>query len=72
MLFRKKNKLQLEFNRSLLEQLETYKEEWIRQKRIIDKSVEPSDKVLYDLKIAECKYLYLLKEAKVRNVYVTN
>lgn len=44
------------------------KNEWNRQKQLIDNSVEPSSQVLYELKVAEAKYFFLLKEAKKRNI----
>lgn len=40
------------------------------KKQLIEKSVEPSDKVIFDLKIAEAKYLFLLREAKKRKVTI--
>jgi hypothetical protein len=46
------------------------KKEWNRQKQLVDKSVEPSSQVLYELKIAEAKYFFLLKEAKNRNIKI--
>lgn len=70
MLFKKKGWLRNEFNEKLLSQLETTKQEWMRQKNLIEKSVEPSDDVLNELKVAETKYFFLLKEAKNRKVYL--
>ncbi|MFS0865609.1 YaaL family protein [Fredinandcohnia sp. 179-A 10B2 NHS] len=70
MLFKKKGWLRNEFDDKLLSQLETTKQEWMRQKNLIEKSVEPSDDVLNELKVAETKYFFLLKEAKNRKVYL--
>ncbi|WP_453992587.1 YaaL family protein [Bacillus nitroreducens] len=70
MLFKKKGKLRKEFNEKLLSQLEAAKQEWMRQKSLIEKSVEPSDDIIKDLKVAETKYFFLLREAKRRNVFV--
>ncbi len=44
------------------------KNEWLRQKRMVEQSVEPSQDVICSLKIAEAKYFFLLKEAKRRPV----
>jgi len=41
------------------------KEDWVGQKNIVDKSIEPNEQVLYELKKAESRYFFLLKEAKV-------
>ncbi|WP_099355778.1 YaaL family protein [Fredinandcohnia onubensis] len=70
MLFKKKGKLRQEYNQELFSQLEIAKKEWIRQKNLIEKSVEPSDDVLNELKVAETKYFFLLREAKRRKVFL--
>jgi hypothetical protein len=66
--FRKKGWLRKEYNEKLLLDLLELKEQWNRQKKIIEKSVEPSPEVLYELRLAESKYFFLLKEAKNRRV----
>lgn len=68
MFFRKKGWLRKEYNEKLLLDLLELKEQWNRQKKIIEKSVEPSPEVLYELRLAESKYFFLLKEAKNRRV----
>lgn len=68
MLFKKRGWLRNEFDEKLLNQLEATKQEWMRQKSLIEKSVEPSDDILNELKVAETKYFFLLKEAKSRRV----
>ncbi|MEH7234526.1 YaaL family protein [Bacillus sp. JJ1562] len=70
MLFKKKGKLRREFNQELFSQLEIAKKEWMRQKSLIEKSVEPSDDILNELKVAETKYFFLLREAKRRKVFL--
>ncbi|MEH7387795.1 YaaL family protein [Bacillus sp. JJ1521] len=70
MLFKKKGKLRKQFNQELFSQLEIAKKEWMRQKSLIEKSVEPSDDVLSELKVAETKYFFLLREAKRRKVFL--
>ncbi|MEK5440152.1 MULTISPECIES: YaaL family protein [unclassified Fredinandcohnia] len=70
MLFKKKGKLRKEYNQELFSQLEMAKKEWMRQKNLIEKSVEPSDDVLSELKVAETKYFFLLREAKRRKVFL--
>ncbi|SFK08157.1 MULTISPECIES: YaaL family protein [unclassified Bacillus (in: firmicutes)] len=68
MFFQKKKKLRKEYDEKLIGLLEQVKTEWIRQKRIVEQSIEPSEDVLCYLKLAEAKYFYLLKEAKRRPV----
>ncbi|PDY45463.1 YaaL family protein [Bacillus pseudomycoides] len=68
MFFQKKGKLRKEYDDKLIAVLEKVKNEWLRQKRMVEQSVEPSHDVLCSLKIAEAKYFFLLKEAKRRPV----
>ncbi|MGF9966952.1 YaaL family protein [Bacillus rhizoplanae] len=68
MLFQKKGKLRKEYDEKLIVLLEQVKIEWMRQRRIVAQSIEPSENVLCHLKLAEAKYFYLLKEAKRRPV----
>ncbi|WP_010285580.1 YaaL family protein [Bacillus timonensis] len=70
MLFKKKGKLRNEFNQELFRQLELAKRDWMRQKSLIEKSVEPSDDILNELKVAETKYFFFLREAKRRKVFL--
>jgi hypothetical protein len=68
MFFQRKGKLRREFNEKLLGTLEINKNEWMRQKEVVNKCVEPSEEVLSSLKIAEAKYFFLIREAKIRKV----
>ena len=68
MFFQKKGKLRKEYDDKLIVLLEKVKNEWLRQKRMVEQSVEPSQDVLCSFKIAEAKYFFLLKEAKRRPV----
>lgn len=67
MLFRKKRFLQT-VDEELLRTLEKVKEEWLMRKMLVDKSIDPSYVLIYELKLAEAKYLFLLKEAKLRKL----
>ena len=68
MFFQKKGKLRKEYDDKLIVLLEKVKNEWLRQKRMVEQSVEPAQDVICSLKIAEAKYFFLLKEAKRRPV----
>lgn len=70
MFFQRKGKLRREFNEQLLQTLEVSKNDWMKQKEIINKCVEPSEEVVASMKVAEAKYFYLIKEAKHRKVSV--
>jgi hypothetical protein len=68
MFFRRKGWLRKEYDEKLLTQLNEYKQYWHQQKLLLDKSFDPSEEVICQTKIAEVKYIFLLKEAKQRNV----
>lgn len=68
MIFRRKGWLRKRFDEQLMKDLLSLKEAWSRQKNLVEKSVEPSPEVLFDLQVAEAKYFYLLREAKKRSV----
>ena len=68
MLLRRKGWLRSQYDQQLIQNLLNMKKEWNRQKQLVDKSVEPSSQVLSELKIAEAKYFFLLKIAKMRNI----
>lgn len=68
MFFSRKGRLRKTGDEHLLETLQQVKETWNYQKDLVERSLEPSEQVLYELKLAEAKYLFLLKEAKIRKV----
>jgi hypothetical protein len=68
MFFSRKGRLKKSGDQQLLKSLDELKSLWMHQKDIVERSVEPSEEVLYKLKLAEAKYFFLLKEAKKRNV----
>ncbi|MEC2077662.1 YaaL family protein [Metabacillus fastidiosus] len=70
MLFRRKGWLRNQYDQSLVEKLVLMKDEWSRQKQLIERSVEPSPEVLFELKLVEAKYLFLLREAKNRSIKI--
>ncbi|KIU10173.1 YaaL family protein [Bacillus subtilis] len=69
--FLRKKTLRREFDEKLTEQLFKQKEEWNMQKKLVEKSLEPSAEVLYELKVAEAKYFFYLREAKQRNLKIS-
>ncbi|GGL58248.1 YaaL family protein [Sporolactobacillus putidus] len=67
---RRKGLLRKELTDSLIELLNHSKEEWLTKKKVIDSSIDPSEEVLHRLKLAEAKYLFLLKEVRALKIYV--
>lgn len=70
MFFRRKGKLRRDTDQKLWDSLNELKEEWMRNKVLVEKSIEPSVELLNDLKISEAKYFYLVREAKIRHLTV--
>lgn len=68
MFFRRKGKLRRETDQKLWDSLNTLKEDWMRNKLLVEKSIDPSVDLLNDLKTSEAKYFYLIREAKVRRL----
>jgi hypothetical protein len=70
MFFRRKGRLRKEYDEKLLAQLNRYKTHWQQEKLLLEKSFDPSEEVICQTKIAEAKYIFLLREAKQRNVTI--
>ena len=64
MFFRRTGRLRKEYDEKLLTQLNEYKQHWQQAKSILEKSFDPSEEVICQTKIAEAKYIFLLREAK--------
>jgi Protein of unknown function (DUF2508) len=69
--FRKKGKLRREFDEKLVEKLHDYKDMYLSQVELMDRSVDPPEELLTHVKLSQAKYYFLLKEAKARNVLIT-
>ncbi|PFN74932.1 hypothetical protein COJ85_33345 [Bacillus sp. AFS076308] len=70
MFFRRKGRLRKEYDEKLLAQLNRFKTHWQQEKMLLEKSFDPSEEVICQTKIAEAKYIFLLREAKQRNVTI--
>jgi hypothetical protein len=68
MFFRRKGWLRKEYDEKLIHQLEAIKHSRQQQKSLLEKCLEPSDEVIWEMKLVEAKYFFLLKEAKQRKV----
>lgn len=52
----------------LLDTINQLKRDWQQIQSIVEKSIEPSEESLYKLNISQAKYLFLLREARHRNL----
>ncbi|GAB4072072.1 hypothetical protein GCM10028778_01160 [Barrientosiimonas marina] len=64
----KQKKQRQEADNQLLEALFSAENEWRQIQAIMDKSVEPTEGGWFQLKLAQAKYLFLLREARRRDV----
>ncbi len=72
MLFKKKGRIRKAENRRLVDEIEHQKHLLMTQRELVAKSVDPSEDVLLKLKLTEAKYLFLLKEARIRKTSMEN
>ncbi|MBM7705088.1 YaaL family protein [Metabacillus iocasae] len=70
MFFKRKGWLRKEFDGQLLNTFIEAKEDWSKKTDMINRGVDPSDEVIVSGKIAKAKYLYLLREAKYRDIKI--
>jgi len=70
MFFQRKGRLRKEYDEKLLIQLNRYKNQWQQEKLLLERSFDPSEEVICQTKIAEAKYIFLLREAKQRQVKI--
>lgn len=68
MFFRRKGWLRKLYDEKLLLQIEETKQSWHQQKKLLEKSLDPSEEVICQTKLAEAKYFFLFKEAKARKI----
>lgn len=66
MLFRRKGRIRKEEDERLLSLLDEVKNKLIYKREMVNKSVDPSPLVLHELNLIEAKYLFLLREARIR------
>ncbi|WP_439951363.1 YaaL family protein [Neobacillus novalis] len=68
MFFRRTGRLRKEYDEKLLAQLNQFKQHWQQEKSLLEISFDPSEEVICQTKVAEAKYIFLLREAKQRKV----
>lgn len=57
-----------EIDEHLLNTIIKLKNEWQQIQSIVEKSIEPADSSLYQQSLSRAKYLFLLREARHRNL----
>ncbi|GEQ33571.1 YaaL family protein [Marinilactibacillus psychrotolerans] len=67
-LFRKKSKLRNEYDEKLFDLIKNQKALWENSKVMEEIIVEEHPKLKAERKLAQAKYFYLFKEAKVRQI----
>ncbi|MCU9615360.1 YaaL family protein [Caldibacillus lycopersici] len=72
MLFKRRESLKKQYDIKLLSQIEELKLQWQDEKNIWEKSIDTSEDLDTQVKLAELKYFYLFKEAKVRDIRVSS
>ncbi|MFA9560516.1 YaaL family protein [Evansella sp. AB-rgal1] len=70
MLFRKKRKIRSQEDESLLWHLEKLKKTVNQKESLLNSSVDYHSNVLYSAKLEKVKYMFLLKEARIRKIRV--
>ncbi|MDE5416317.1 YaaL family protein [Alkalihalobacterium chitinilyticum] len=66
MFFKKKHRIRKEENERLLILIDEMKQKLTNQQLLVKKSLDPSPMVLNELKVTEAKYMFLLREARIR------
>ncbi|MBA4537681.1 YaaL family protein [Bacillus aquiflavi] len=70
MFFRRKRRLRKEFDEKLLNRLNQLKIKWTNNRAINEKIFDPSEEFIFEVKLSEAKYFFLLHEAKERNITI--
>lgn len=68
MFFKKGGKMKAKTDDELIKMIHQLKTEWDSLRGFYEKSVDKSDELLYQIRLCEFKYFFLLREAKVRNI----
>lgn len=71
MFFRRRGFIRKEFNQRLINRIDVVKSDWYNQKLLVEKAFDPSMDLVCQAKLAEAKYFFLFKEAKLRKITVS-
>lgn len=64
----RRKKIKKVMDQQLLSEIYYLKQDWMKLKKIIDHSIEPTEEGLRDLALVQAKYFYLLREARHRKL----
>lgn len=64
----RKQKLRKEFDQRLIDLMTEIKKDWDQQQEILRLSYERDDELAYRTSLAKAKFIFLLQEAKQRNI----
>lgn len=64
----RKKKLIKQYDQQVLDAYFLLEQEWKTLRSIVDESLDPLRDTEYQLKLAQAKYMYMLKEIKSRNI----
>ncbi|HLQ97688.1 MAG TPA: YaaL family protein [Candidatus Dormibacteraeota bacterium] len=64
----KKRLKKREIDEHLLNTINKLRDEWQQIQSIVEKSIDPADSSVYQQSLARAKYLFLLREARHRNL----
>lgn len=65
-----RKKLRKEYDQKFVELIEETKNNWLHLKQLMHLSYGEHDELKYKALMAKAKYLYLLREAKIRKVSI--
>lgn len=65
-----RKRIQKQIDQELLNVIFSAEKEWKHLRKIVDNSIDPLDESRQWLKVAEAKYMFLLREAKRRKISV--
>ena len=67
-MFNRRKKIRRDKNKALLDAFFETEYEWKNLQAIVESSIEPKSESFYLLELLEARYIFLLKEAKERNL----
>lgn len=65
---RKRMRMEREINENLLQTIYTLQSEWHKIQSFLKNSIEPSDQSVNERQLAQARYMFLLQEARYRNL----
>lgn len=65
-----RQKLRKEFDQKFIELMEEAKKDWAHLKQMMDLSYGENEELRYKALLAKAKYVYLLREAKIRKISI--